>query len=84
MIKHFFRKIVFLILITLFSQLLCEQQRFCEKDEKTGPCKVDEFYDEKDDGPCWIQEESSKKYVEQKLIRLNGVKVCYWFSCLIW
>ena len=77
MLKQLFRQIIFLILIIPLSQLLCEQQRFCEKDEKTGLCNVDEFHDEKDDGPCWIQEESPEKSAEQKLTRLDGVKVCF-------
>ena len=79
MLKHFSKKFAFLIFITLYIQVFCNRE-YCEKDEKTGLCKVDERDNEEEDGPCWFQEESPKQVPEQKLVRLEGVKVCFAIS----
>ena len=75
MLKYFPRQLASLIFITLYIRVLCKRE-YCEKDEKTGLCKVDEHDNEEEDGPCWFQEESPKPVPEQKLVRLEGVKVC--------
>lgn len=55
----------------LFGKISCKLE-YCEKDEKTGLCKVEED----DDGPCWIKEQIEKEPMNERLVRLDGVKVC--------
>ena len=73
------KNMILLICAVLLPQVLCRQE-FCEKDDNTGLCKVGDTSDEEEDGPCWIEEEAPKKNVEQKLVRLDGVKVRYFTS----
>ena len=74
------KKIVAFGCLVLVGKLSCKRE-FCEKDDNTGLCKVDgSFGDDDDDGPCWIQGDNNdapKKTVEERLVRLDGVKVFF-------
>lgn len=83
------RCLTYCYLILLFTFIvICrvschEKNDFCERDETTGSCKsnVSSKQDKvEEDGPCWMGDETTSKPKKakrnEKLVRLDGVKVC--------
>ena len=75
--------LVYLVTVIIISTVSClKENDFCERDEITGSCKskVSLKQDGEDDGPCWMENETTVQPKitkrDEKLVRLDGVKVC--------